>query len=143
MRAFETFNHWQQHFKKIFDDDFFSNFQHLMTDSGPKVNLYENGNELVCIIALPGLKDMNDVSIFANKQALDVRGRFRLDVPHFQIVQEEIFHGTFTRSIDLPFAVRHDQIDASYQYGLLTIHMHRLIPTHENQQKIDIKDLET
>lgn len=143
MKAFETFNNWQQHFKKIFDDDFFSNFQEMMTDSGPRVNVYENGNELVCFIALPGLKNIDDVNVFTNKQSLEVRGRFRLDVPHFKLVQEEIFDGSFSRSIDLPFPVRHDQVHASYQYGILTVHMHRLIPANEGHQRIQIEDLES
>lgn len=142
MYQFDKFNKWQQNFHKFLDDDFWIDFKDIMFDKGPKVNIYESGNEVICLIFLPGLKDVNSVNLFTYKQVLEISGKLQFHIPHFRLIQEELLQGDFKRSIELPFPVRDDKIEATYHHGILTVHLHRLLSNPEHRNRISIKNLE-
>lgn len=133
---------WKKMMPNFFGDDFFSDFQNILSDNGgPKINIYESGNEILCIISLPGLK-LEEVDIYAYERTLEVRGTIHVDYNGFRLVKEEIPQGPFKRTIELPYPVRDDKVDASYQRGILIIHMHRLIRSTKLQNKVNVKNLD-
>ncbi|MBU8906373.1 Hsp20/alpha crystallin family protein [Desertibacillus haloalkaliphilus] len=135
-------NNWKDMLPKFLGDDFFSNFENLANDNSPaKVNIYETGNELLCVFSLPGLK-LEDVDIYAYERTLEVRGSVHVDFSGFRLIQEEIPQGPFKRTLELPYPVRDDKVDAAFQRGLLVIHLHRLIRSNQAKQKINIKNLD-
>ncbi|WP_216828686.1 Hsp20/alpha crystallin family protein [Alkalihalobacterium elongatum] len=135
-------NGWQKMIPKFLGDDFFSNFDQVnFQNVGTKVNIYENGNELLCVFALPGLK-LEDVDIYSYERTLEVRGTIHSNFNGYRLIQEEFPQGPFKRTIELPFPVREDKMDASFQRGLLIIHLHRLIKPNQMKQKIKIKNLD-
>ncbi|WP_139367523.1 Hsp20/alpha crystallin family protein [Bacillus alkalicellulosilyticus] len=135
-------NNWKGMLPNFLGDDFFSSFNQLATNSSTtKVNIYESGNELIVVFSLPGLK-VEEVDIYAYERTLEVRGTVHIDFNGFRLVQEEMVQGPIKRSIELPFPVKEDKVDAAYQRGMLVIHLHRLIRPNQVKQKINIKNLD-
>lgn len=133
---------WKKALPNFLGDDFFSDFQNLIFDSnGPKINIYESGNEMLVTFALPGLK-LEEVDIYAYERTLEVRGTLHVDYNGFRLVHEEITQGPFKRTIELPFPVRDDKVDASYQKGVLIVHLHRLIRSTPIKKKVNIHNLD-
>ncbi|WP_157801005.1 Hsp20/alpha crystallin family protein [Bacillus solitudinis] len=134
---------WNKPFQGQFQDEFWKSFNTFFNGNEQhlRVNLYQSGHELLCIVFLPGIKKVEDIHLNAYENVLEISGDNSLDYEGFQLVQQEISQGSFKRKIELPFSVRKDKIDASYSRGVLTIHLYRLIPDkNKNQQGIVIRD---
>ncbi|WP_332692653.1 Hsp20/alpha crystallin family protein [Halalkalibacter lacteus] len=134
---------WNHPFKSHFQDEFWKNFQNVFSgnDQHPRANIYQAGHELKCILFLPGIKKVEDIYLNVGENTLEVSGNTSFEYPGFQLIQQEITQGPFKRIIELPFPIRKDKIDASYNRGLITIHLYRLIPDNNMGQKgISIRD---
>ncbi|WP_067618286.1 Hsp20/alpha crystallin family protein [Alicyclobacillus acidiphilus] len=96
-------------------------------DEYPQVDLYNRSSELIAVIALPGLKSANDVSLSVRPHYLRVRG----NVPHYfstgheQMLMHECHHGAFDREIELPERVVADDVKASYRSGMLIVYLRK------------------
>ena len=144
MDKFWQMNNWKNQLPKFLGDDFFSEFPGLLNNNsttGPQANIYESGNELMCVFALPGLK-LEDVDIYTFQKTLEVRGMTHVDYKGFRLIQEELSQGPFKRTIELPYPVRDDKVSASYKNGLLIIHLHRKITSNQIKNKVNIKNLD-
>ncbi|WP_181833021.1 Hsp20/alpha crystallin family protein [Bacillus taeanensis] len=142
MDSWNKMNQWKQMMDQFMGDNFWKNFnmeQLLGNKQEPTVNVYEAGNEVLCVINLPGLRDVKNVELYVEYQQLIVRGHNSLKFSRFRPLNEEIFQGSFERSINLPFPVREKPIDASYKKGLLIIHLHRLM-SETPQKRIPIQN---
>ncbi|MDT8860284.1 Hsp20/alpha crystallin family protein [Alkalihalobacillus sp. MEB130] len=144
----DFYNDVPKPFKKFFSDDFWGNFDHMFQEfesqkqsQFPKTNIYESGNELVCILLLPGIERMDDINLNVNSNILSVSGTIHLPFEGYHSNKEEIFEGSFKRDIQLPFPVRSDKVMASYKRGFLKICLYRLL-VKTSQNSIVIEDLE-
>ncbi|WP_209124776.1 Hsp20/alpha crystallin family protein [Alkalihalobacillus sp. BA299] len=142
MNKFNQLQQWKKSLTKFMDDDFWVDFQEMMYENTPKINLYESGNELFCLVALPGLKDVSQIDVYAYKRVLEIKGLIHLRFPNFRLIQEELLHGRFERTIELPYPVRDDKVEATYQNGILYVHLHRLISASEEKKRVNIQHLE-
>ncbi|OLO26430.1 hypothetical protein BTR23_22975 [Alkalihalophilus pseudofirmus] len=142
MNKFSQLQQWKKSLTKFMDEDFWVDFQDMMYENSPKLNLYESGNELFCLIALPGLKETSQIDVYAYQRVLEVKGQINLRFPHYRLVQEELLHGKFERTIELPYPVRDDKIEATYQSGILYVHLHRLISPSEEKKRVNIQQLD-
>ncbi len=136
---------WMKPFQKTFDQNFFKSFQHLFenkdNDHNIKVNIYEGINEMLCVIFIPGIKNVENINLYAQSNLLTVSGNINIEFPSFQLTQSEFHNGNFKRNITLPYPVRYDKVDAHYERGLLIIHLYRLL-TPSNEKQISIRNLE-
>jgi HSP20 family protein len=143
--SWNKMNQWKQMMDQFMGDDFWKKFNvEQMFDNKqhkhqPAVNVYEAGNEVLCVINVPGLRNVKNIELYVEHQQLIVRGYNTLKFSRFRPVQEEIFQGSFDRSIDLPFPVREKPIDAAYKRGLLIVHLHRLV-NEKPQKRISIQN---
>ncbi|MGO4889709.1 Hsp20/alpha crystallin family protein [Anaerobacillus sp. MEB173] len=135
-------DNWKKLLPGFLGDDFFSSFENLGFETNAfKVNVYESGNEVLCVFAIPGLK-IEDVDIYVYQRTIEVRGNVHLDYNGFRLIQEEIPQGSVKRTLELPYPVREDKVDASYQRGMLMIHLHRLIRPNQVKKKVSVKNLD-
>jgi HSP20 family protein len=108
---------------------------------GFPVDVVEKENEFVVKASLPGINP-DDLDITFTNGVLSIRGEFKEE----QGNEDEQYHmrerryGTFTRSISLPTSINADQIDASYQDGVLSLTLPKAeeakpkrIPIHAGQ----------
>jgi HSP20 family protein len=91
----------------------------------PAVDLYDTGDEFVIHALIPGTNPENlDVSLEQN--TLHISGSYGLDVPedearHWTWYRREIGSGKFTQTVNLPAPVDSDNIDAHFEWGVLTL----------------------
>lgn len=123
----------------FFGDNFWNEFENIIKPTLPQINIYQYDHELICIASIPGLTDLNKLDIFADHASLELKGVIDIDYTGGNVVKEEILQGVFERSITLPYPVRRDKINATYQHGLVVIHLHRLISDENSRNKVSIQ----
>jgi HSP20 family protein len=133
---------WKQYADQMLGDEFFNNFKGFFKSSGPDINMYDSGNELICMISLPGVNSIEEIDLYINYDRIHISGSSNFNYKGFRLLQEEIIQGKFERKIRLPYPVREDKIDASYQKGILNIHLHRLLTEPKNKNRPQIREFE-
>ena len=90
----------------------------------PLADIYENDNDLIAKVELPGV-DPNRVDVRVENNGLTIRG----ERPFDQKVAQENYHrlersfGTFSRSFALPMTIDADKIHAEYRDGILNLRL--------------------
>jgi HSP20 family protein len=124
---------------RLFDDFLQPSALPSLTDTAvatalitPQINVSETDNEIRVSVELPGV-DLDDLEVDVTDDMLVVRGEKRLERSN----EDENYHfverayGSFQRTVQLPFAVDPDQVQASFDNGVLNI----MIPKNEQQQR--------
>ncbi len=143
MDPFKNWQEWHKNIDAFLGDGFLSSFENILHyNHFPLVNVFKTENEILVLANIPGLNDINSVDVYIDYQSLELKGDINLRYKGYNLVQDELFNGHFERSIELPYPVKDDKIDAIYQNGLLIIHLHRLIPDDMRRQKISVKKIE-
>lgn len=138
---------WMKPFEKTFDQDFFKSFQHLFNQNQQnhhnlKVNLYEGINELLCVIFLPGVDNVENISLNVVGKGIEISGTLDIQFDNFKLIQKEFDNGEFSRLIELPYFVREDKVEARYKQGLLIVHLYKLLSNSKNENRISIQHID-
>jgi HSP20 family protein len=105
----------------------------------PPVDVYEDGQQLVLKLEVPGVRQ-EDLDIRVENQTLTVKGERKFEKNE----KEENFHrierryGSFTRSFTLPQTVNTDSVKAGYEHGVLTISLAKKEAAKPKQVKVEI-----
>jgi HSP20 family protein len=105
----------------------------------PPVDVYEDANQLVMKLEVPGIKQ-EDLDVRVENQTLMVKGERKFEKNE----KEENFHrierryGSFTRSFTLPQTVDTGAVKANYEHGLLTISLAKKEAAKPKQVKVEI-----
>src|SRR5947209_7332822 len=105
----------------------------------PPVDIYEDNQQLVLKLEVPGIKEEN-LDVRVENQTLTVRGERKFEKEE----KEENFHrierryGTFTRSFTLPQTVDTNSVKAGYEHGVLTINLAKKEAAKPKQVKVEI-----
>jgi HSP20 family protein len=88
----------------------------------PRMDVFEKGGKLVIEAELPGVK-REDVQITLEGADLVVQGerKAEADVTEADYYRLERSHGSFYRSVTLPFAARPEDITAHFAGGVLAL----------------------
>jgi HSP20 family protein len=95
-----------------------------MSTWSPAVDVREAENELTLEVELPGIKP-EEVEITADKGVLTIRGEKRTERKEgeensrYHLVERS--YGSFTRSFQLPQGLDEEEIQASYNDGILSV----------------------
>lgn len=117
----------------------FSGFDSQMTYEFPKINMWVDSETAVVTTEIPGLS-AEDIDISVVGKSLTLRGSRKVD----DLKEGESFHrrersgGQFEKTVDLPFNVQSDKVDASFSKGILRITLPRA--EAEKPKKITIKN---
>ncbi len=142
MDPFKQMSDWKKNMDHFFGENFWKDFEGMIKPNIPQINMYQTENEILCIVNVPGLKDLNQMDIYVNYATLELKGSIDLENAHGTVVKEEILQGVFDRKITLPFPVRADKISATYKNGLVFIQLHRFIDESSRRNKVEIQPLE-
>jgi HSP20 family protein len=106
-------------------------------DLTPAIDLSETDGEVVVKASLPGVK-AEDVDISVNDGILTVKGerKFQEEAEGENYYRREIRYGSFSRSIPLPSLVNHEQADAEFKDGVLTVTLPKAEEVRPKQIKI-------
>lgn len=88
------------------------------------VDVSENENDIVVKAVLPGVKP-EDVDISVSEGVLTIKGETRSEAQTEQenYYRREIRYGAFSRSIPMPTRVNHEQAEADFADGMLTVRL--------------------
>ena len=89
----------------------------------PAVDVFSREGTLVVRAELPGIDPQKDVDITMQDGILYIRGERRHEerTERDNYYRFESSHGSFQRAIPLPEGVKEDEIQASYQNGILEV----------------------
>jgi HSP20 family protein len=103
----------------------------------PAVDVYENAEKVVLKLDVPGMKE-EDLDIRVENQTLTVRGERKFETEE----KEENFHrierryGSFFRSFSVPTTVDTENVQATYEAGVLKLELKKKASAQPKQIKI-------
>ncbi|MGY0694778.1 Hsp20/alpha crystallin family protein [Virgibacillus sp. FSP13] len=142
MDPFSQMTDWKKNMDSFFGENFWNEFEGIIKPIIPQINMYQTENEIMCIISIPGLTDLNKVDIYVDYTKLDINGVIDISQNGGTVIKEEILQGVFDRTINLPFPVRSDKMEARYKDGLVFLQLHRLFSDASSKHRVAVKLLE-
>lgn len=131
-----TLSHWLGDYSNLWRN--WSDFEEDSVVWRPRVDIEDKGDRFQVKADLPGIKK-EDLKITLNHDQLTIRGerKYEKDAKKDNHRVVERAHGVFSRTFQMPDAVKSDEIKADYKDGVLTIE----IPKTEvaKPKLIDIK----
>ena len=120
-----------------FDFDFSPRaFNHRRADLNPRAELEEQDTHYILSLDVPGVNP-KDLKVEQRDGVLTVSGERKVEHKDKKRGFSECSYGTFTRSFGIPQDAQSDQIDASYENGVLRLVMAKKMATP--QKTIEIK----
>jgi HSP20 family protein len=105
--------------------------------SFPAVNLYAGRDGIAVSAELPGVAK-DELEIHAHRDTLTLRGTRRPAAENEQAYhRRERRSGAFTRTIQLPFRVNPERIEARLENGVLQLSLQR--PEEDKPRRIEVK----
>jgi HSP20 family protein len=93
--------------------------------SYPPINVFQQGDDLVAIIELPGVNKA-DLTIQAKEDTIRISGRKSIDYPDdVSLHRRERLSGAFDRTLVVPMQIDPNAIKAEYNNGLLALFIPR------------------
>jgi HSP20 family protein len=121
---FEALFAFQRALEKRLSSDWLGNAT-AGTGTYPPVNVFQQGDDLVAIIELPGV-DKNELNIQAQENTIRIAGRKSVDYPEgVSVHRRERLWGVFDRTLVVPMQIDSDGIKAEYNDGLLALFIPR------------------
>jgi HSP20 family protein len=126
-------------------DDLFSTFNDRfgVGNTGaalmPRVDISEDQDHLYIMAELPGMKE-NDVQVTCSEGVLTIRGEKKQSEEHKErnFYRLERSYGTFTRQFALPENVKEEEIQATFDDGVLEIKIAKAEETKPVERQVQI-----
>ena len=91
------------------------------TGAFPPINIFQQGNDFVAIVELPGV-DKANLQIEAKENTVRISGKKEIDFgTSASVHRRERTSGSFDRTFSLPIEINADAIRADYRDGVLTL----------------------
>ena len=96
-------------------------------EPGLAVDIYESDNELVIQSMIAGITPEN-LHISITRNTVTIRGRRNVPqgIPDEHFITRELYWGSFSRLIELPYEINTEGAEAIEKYGLLIIRLPKL-----------------
>jgi HSP20 family protein len=96
------------------------------TTEFPAVNVWSNGNEAVVTAELPGVDpSAADISVVGKTLTIKASRRPEETGEDGSYHRQERWTGSFTRTIELPFLIEQNKVEARFSKGILEINLPR------------------
>ncbi|MEH6762960.1 MAG: Hsp20/alpha crystallin family protein [Aequorivita antarctica] len=104
----------------------------------PKVNIMETADSFMVEMAVPGLKK-SDFQIELDNQVLSISTELKEEQEHKEenFTRREFGYSSFKRSFTLPKSVNDEEINATYNQGILNI----LLPKKEEAKQKPVRSI--
>jgi HSP20 family protein len=105
--------------------------------SFPAVNVYAGRDGVAVVAELPGVEP-GDLEVHAHRDTLTIRGSRRPPTEDAQAYhRRERRGGAFTRTVQLPYRVDPDRVEAQLENGVLRLSLGR--PEEDKPRRIEIR----
>ena len=143
---FDPFANFRREVDRIFES-FFDDFGSRTLGNGwgwrgttPAIDVSETDKELIVTAEVPGVSE-NDIEVTLADNMLTLKGEKKAE--HKQMSGDTSYmerrYGAFSRSLRLPFAVKDEQVDATYDKGVLTVKIPKPEEAQQSVRKIEVK----
>ena len=107
------------------------------------LDIYEKDDGFYIRAAVPGLRE-EDLDLTVDKDVITLRGSIRneWETEGIKLYRRETAYGQFNRSIRLPDTADVDQVDATFDRGVLTIHIPKVKTLQAEPRRIAIRPAE-
>ena len=142
-RPFMDLTRWERDMDRIMEDFFGRRMRpwwperwsrrEVMELEAPAVDLFEDKNDIVVKVELPGMEKEN-VEVKLTDHMLTIKGEKKKaeEVKEENYYRSERSYGSFIRTLELPADVHADKVKASFKNGILEV---RLPKTEEAKTK--------
>jgi HSP20 family protein len=136
----------QQRMNRLFEEQYSGGREESLTTGAfvPAVDIYEDEHGIQLKLEVPGIEEKN-LEVKVENNTLTVSGERKFEKEE----KEENFHrierryGSFSRSFTLPNTVNTDDINASYDNGVLTIKLAKRAEAKPKQVKVSVGSQKT
>jgi len=136
----------QNRMNRLFEEQYGGGREESLTSGAfvPPVDVYEDEHSVQLKLEVPGI-DEKDLNVKVENNTLTISGERKFEKEQ----KEENFHrierryGSFTRSFTLPNTVNTDDINASYDNGVLTIKLAKRAEAKPKQIKVNVGSQKT
>jgi HSP20 family protein len=137
---YREFTTLQDRLNRLFQSSFGDN-QDALTSSNfaPAVDVYEDEHNVTLKIEVPGI-DEKDLDVRVENNTLTVHGerKFEKEEKEENYRRVERQYGSFTRSFTLPQTVNTDNVQATYDKGVLKIKLDKKAEAKPKQIKVNV-----
>jgi HSP20 family protein len=149
-RPFGEMGHWEGEMERMFEDFFGRRLRPLWGErwwpaktpeiSIPAVDLYEEKDEIVAKVDLPGL-EKEDIEVNISDHLLTVKGEKKREeeTREADYYRSERSYGSFTRTVDLPKEVQVDKAQASFKNGVLMVRIPKTEEAKKKETKVKVE----
>jgi len=106
--------------RTVFDDFFEQKPGYEASREFPPVQIKEGNDRIIIHALVPGISSEN-IDIQLIDENIVISGIKKEDYENQQYIRKERVFGEFKKSIKLPYRVKHDEIKADLENGVLTI----------------------
>src|SRR5581483_474596 len=140
---FDPFVSFRREIDRMFDS-FFDGFGRPAAVSWggatPALDVAENDKEFIVTAEVPGVSE-KDVDVTLAGDVLTIKGEKKAEETQqngdFSYMERR--YGAFSRSIRLPFEVKDEKIDATYDKGVLTVRIPKPAEAQRSVRRIEVK----
>jgi HSP20 family protein len=105
----------------------------------PRIDVFERDNRLVTRVDLPGVKK-EDVTVEAADGYLTLRGERKHETEEKKdnVFRSEREYGTFYRAVPLPAGAKLEDVEATFNEGVLEVSVPLPVPPERKARKVEI-----
>lgn len=106
----------------------------------PAAELFDRQNTLILRAELPGVSK-EDIDLTITKETISIKGELKRDE---EVKSEDYFiaerlYGNFARTVQLPFEIDEEKVDASFKEGILEVVMQKKEDAKPKETRIEVK----
>jgi HSP20 family protein len=132
---FEDMRRLQEEVNRVFSSAFPGGRPAPAPAGFPAINAYASEHGIALTAELPGVKSEDlDVQVFRDTVTLRARRAAPDDVKAYH--RQERRYGEFARTVNLPFRVDPERVEASMENGVLRLSLHR--PEEDKPRRIKV-----
>ena len=107
----------------------------------PAADLVDAGDNYVLEVVLPGLK-ADDINIEASRKSITLSGERSAPTAtdEHKVLRRERRYGSFRRVINFPVAIEHEQVNADYTNGILTLNVPKAAEVRHQVVKVNVAE---
>lgn len=106
----------------------------------PRVNVYEEGNNVVAEVELPGVSPENiDVEVKNDMIKIEAKAEQKEEEKKKGYYRQEMSKGYYKRVIPLPVDVQESKAQADYEKGVLKVVVPKVTPKKQEEGKVKVK----
>jgi HSP20 family protein len=109
-------------------------FEALGAEWIPVLDVVENANEFIVKLEIPGVHKEN-LDLNLTGQVLKITGKREMatEIPGEAFLVKERVYGKFVRTFRLPVAIVENKVTATYEEGMLVVHLPKATPAPANK----------